>query len=185
MGIDTQDIQTKFYQSLKMKAEREFHSYVDHIAQNLVYLCLTAEDEGIPFQLTKYETFGDFLSEHETMVTDDLRIILQMSASVKQFFNESTQSWLIMHVKETLAELIQTDWQELYRWINEKTELIEGNLKEAFHDDPILFTFEVLEHEEINEIVQHELSEQLLAEVFPLNFLFLYKKGKRLYRKRS
>jgi len=185
MGIESQDIQTKFYQRLKKKAEQEFYSYVDHIAQNLVYLCLTAEEEGIPFQLMKYETFGDFLAEHEETVTEDLRIILQMSTSVKQFFNESTQSWLILHVKDTLAELIKTDWQELYRWVNEKTVIIEGDFKKGFHEDPILFTFEVLEHDEINEIVQHELSEQLLDEVIPLNFLFLYKKGKRLYRNRS
>jgi succinate dehydrogenase flavin-adding protein (antitoxin of CptAB toxin-antitoxin module) len=184
MGIDTQDIQSKFFQTLTKRAEMNFFSYVDHIAQNLAYLCLSAEEEGIPFQLTKYQTLEEFISEHKGMATDDLRVILQMSASVEQFFNEATHSWLVVEVKETIAELIETNWQELYRWINENNELIEGNLLKAFKEDPILFTFEVLEHDEIHHIVHEELTEQLLNEVFPMNFLFLYKKGERLYANR-
>jgi len=184
MGIDTQDIQSKFFQTLTKRAEKHFFSYVDHIAQNLAYLCLSAEEEGIPFHITTYETIADFISEHKGMASDDLRVILQMSSSVEQFFNEATHSWLVVEVKETIAELIETNWQELYRWINEKNELIEGNLRKAFKEDPILFTFELLEHDEIHHIVHVELTEQLLNEVFTINFLFLYKKGERLYGNR-
>jgi hypothetical protein len=181
VGIDTQDIQTKFFQTLTKRAEEHFFLFVDHIAQNLAYLCLSAEEEGIPFQLPRYETLADFISEHRGMATDDLRVILQMSASVEQFFNEATHSWLVVEVKETIAELVETNWQELYRWINEKNELIEGNIRKAFKEDPILFTFEVLEHDEIHHIVHIELTQHLLNEVAPMNFLFLYKKGERLY----
>lgn len=184
MRIDTQDIQSKFFQTLTKRAEKQFFSYVDHIAQNVAYLCLSAEEEGIPFQISKYETLSDFISQHKEMATEDLRVILQMSTSVEQFFYESTHSWLVVEVKETIAELIETNWQELYRWINEKNDLIEGNLRKAFKEDPILFTFEVLEHDEIHHIVHVELTQQLLNEVFPMNFLFLYKKGERLYGKK-
>jgi hypothetical protein len=184
MGIDTQDIQSKFFQTLTKRAEKHFFSYADHIAQNLAYLCLSAEEEGIPFQITKYETLADFIAEHNGAATDDLRVILQMSNNVEHFFNEATHSWLVIEVKETIAELIETNWQELYRWVNEKNELIEGNLRKVFKEDPILFTFEILEHDEIHHIVHEELTQQLLNEVTPMNFLFLYKKGERLYEKR-
>jgi hypothetical protein len=185
VGIDTQDIQSKFFQTLTKRAEKNFFAYVDHIAQNLAYLCLSAEEEGIGFHLSKYERLADFISEHKgNATTEDLQVILQMSSSVEQFFNEATHSWLVVEVKETVAELIETNWQELYRWINEKNELIEGNLRKAFKDDPILFTFEIFEHDEIYHIVHEELTHLLLNEVAPMNFLFLYKKGERLYGKR-
>jgi hypothetical protein len=184
MGIDTQDIQTKFYQTLTKKANDHFFSYIDHIAQNLAYLCLSAEEEGIPFQVMEWNTFGAFISAHQGMASDDLQVILQMSSTVEQFFNEATHSWLVVEVKETIAELIESNWQELYRWINEKTELIEGDIRKAFKEDSMLFTFELFEHDEIHHIVHEELTDLLLSEVAPMNFLFLYKKGVRLYGKR-
>lgn len=181
MVNETWDIQTKFTRTLTKNAENDFFAYMNHIAQNVTYLCLSAEEEGIPLKMRNDQTLSNFISDHSEVPTGEFRMILQMSESVEDFFYEATHSWLVRQVQDTLAELIYSDRQPLERWINEKTESVEGNLLESFEEDTLLVTFELLDHEEIHHIVHNEITEQLLKEVYPMSFMFLYKKGIRLY----
>ncbi|SEM22903.1 hypothetical protein SAMN05192533_101514 [Mesobacillus persicus] len=185
MANETWDIQTKFTRTLIQKAENHFFSYMDHIAQNVAYLCLSAEEEGIPLKMRNDQTLSEFISDHSEEATGEFRMILQMSESVEDFFYEATHSWLVREVQDVLTELIYSDRQPLERWLNEKSELVEGNLLESFEKDSLLVTFELLDHEEIHHIVHKEITEQLLKEVYPMNFMFLYKKGEKLYRRKN
>ncbi|WP_182101559.1 hypothetical protein [Niallia taxi] len=180
---ETSQIQMKFFYKLHQRVHEHFNTYMNAISQNLAFLCLTAEEEGIPFKLHQYNTLADLVSDYPGKAKGTLKSILMLSDSVEAFFVQTTHDWLVIEIKETLSELLEVNPYQLNTWFKEETDLVEDTLEESFEEDPIFIVFGMLEHKEIEQYVHKELTEELLKKVYPMQLQFLYKTGIRNYEK--